>query len=255
MTAIALLSVERIKLFTTRSPYWCLLGALAAGLLVSLLISTVDSGNQASTYLSQRGMSLGMMIIMVLAALAVTTEYRFGTIRTSFLAVPRRIQVLGAKTVVVAALAAGMGLITSLASFGLMKLIAGGNTQRQIELSTGADWRMVVGWAALFATAAVIAVSIGTLLRHSAGAISIVLLWPLMIENLVLLIPNVGAKVHPWLPFTAGDSFVSPPPGTQVFDQTIASGGPTPIEGLLVFIGTAVVLWVFAAVVLRRRDA
>lgn len=256
MTTVALISVERIKLFSTRSPYWCLLGALAGGLFVSLLISLADGGRQASTFASQQGMNLAMMIIMVLAALAVTTEYRFGTIRTSFLAVPRRIQVLGAKTAVVAVLAAAMGLITPLAAFGLMKLLAGGKAQQPMELSTAADWRMVVGWAALFAVGAVIAVSVGTLLRQSAGAISVVLLWPLLIENLVSLIPNVGQDIHRWLPFTAGGAFTSPPPGTEVFGvPVIVTGGPTPTQGLLVFIGTAVVLWVLAAAVLRRRDA
>ena len=58
------------------------------------------------------------MVMMVMAALAVTTEYRFGTIRTSFQAVPQRAALLLGKTVVVAFLAGVVGLIASFGAWG-----------------------------------------------------------------------------------------------------------------------------------------
>jgi ABC-2 type transport system permease protein len=250
---MTLLSVERIKLFSTRSPYWCLASILAAALLFALLMGTIEGGRQATTYLSQTGLQIGMIVFMVLAALAVTTEYRFGTIRVSFLAVPRRPNVLLATTVLLVVLAAIAALVCSFAAFFLTKALA--NPEVPLTLSSGDDWRMVVGHTALFALAAVIAVAVGTLIRQSAGAITILLVWPLLLENLVQLIPKVGRDIHNWMPFTAAANFVSPGPNAQVFGQALQAGGPTAVQGLLVFAATAVVLWAAALLVLLRRDA
>ena len=75
---MTLLSVERIKLFSTKSPYWCLASVFAAALLFALLFGTLDGAQNATTFLSQTGLQIGTTVFMVMAALAVTTEYRFG---------------------------------------------------------------------------------------------------------------------------------------------------------------------------------
>ena len=95
---MTLLNVERIKLFSTRSPYWCLVAIAVAALGFATLFGLIDEGRAAIPYLVLRGTNLGMSIFMVLAALSITTEYRFGTIRNTFLAAPRRPAVLPAKT-------------------------------------------------------------------------------------------------------------------------------------------------------------
>ena len=123
-----------------------------------------------------------------------------------------------------------------------------------LELNTADDWRQVLGYGPLFAIAAVIAVAVGAILRQSAGAIAILLLWPLLVESLFTLIPTVGEKAGPWLPFAAAYRFLEPTTGIGQFFQP-ESTGPTPIQGLLVFAGYAVVLWVIALVVLQKRDA
>ena len=86
----------------------------------------------------------------------------------------------------------------------------------------GEVWREVAGYAAMFAVAAVIAVSIGTLVRQSAGAIALLLLWPLLIEALFTLIPTVGPKVGPWLPFAASDKIVAPTSGVANLSSRVA---------------------------------
>ena len=91
---MTLLNVERIKLFSTRSPYWCLAAIAAASLGFATLFGLVENGEAALPYIFLRGVGLGMSIYMVLAALAITTEYRFGTLRNPFLGVPRRAAVL-----------------------------------------------------------------------------------------------------------------------------------------------------------------
>ena len=252
---MSLITVERIKLFSTRSPYWCLAAIVAASALFGLLIGSVERGHQAIPYFALRGVGLGMSIFMVLAALAVTTEYRFNTLKSTFLAAPKRVNVLLAKTLLLAGLGAVVGFVCAIGAFFLTKALA--KEPPAPLVLEGQIWRQVAGYAALFAIAAVISVSVGTLLRQSAGAIALLLLWPLLIEQLFTLIPTVGPKAGPWLPFAAGDRFVTPTsvPSDGDFNGVVDATGPTPVQGLLVFLATAVVLWLIAAAVLKRRDA
>src|SRR4051794_8177113 len=108
---MTLLAVERIKLFTTRSPWWCALITLVLTIGFAALVvgNSNDQEIPATVASTQFGYAFGMAVIMVLAALAVTTEYRFGTIRTTFQAVPHRTSALLAKTTVVALLALLIG--------------------------------------------------------------------------------------------------------------------------------------------------
>ncbi len=257
-----LLNVERIKLFSTRSPYWCLVGILAASALFALLFGLIQSGQNATAYLATRGVGFGESVFMVLAALAVTTEYRFNTIKVAFLAAPNRLAVLLAKTVVLAVLGAVVGFVCGMGAFLLTKALA--KQPPEPLVLQGEVWRETAGWSALFAVAAIIAVAVGAMIRQSAGAISIILIWTLIFEGLVAIIPKVGDHIQPWLPFQAGGAFVSPT-ASETF--TTARGGqgngfslpsvphPSPVGGLLVFLAYAVVLWLGAAILIRRRDA
>ena len=142
---------------------------------------------------------------------------------------------LFAKTLLLALIGAVVGIVVALAAFYLAKALATAPLV-PLELNTGDDWRQVLGYGPLFAIAAVIAVSVGAILRQSAGAIAILLLWPLLLESLFTLIPTVGEKVGPWLPFAAAGKWVAPT--TSIGDLFASSGsGPTPIQGLLVFAG------------------
>src|SRR6478736_9276378 len=118
---MTLINVERIKLFSTRSPYWCLIAIVVAALGFATLFGLIDNGRAAITYLVMQGVGLGMSIYMVLAALSITTEYRFGTIRNTFLGVPKRPAVLLAKTVLLALIGAVVGLVAAVGSYFLAR--------------------------------------------------------------------------------------------------------------------------------------
>ena len=121
---MTLLATERIKLFTTRSPWWSMLLALVLAVgFASLLAANVPSGSTLSISEAEGGYQFSLVVMMVMAALAVTTEYRFSTIRVSFQAVPNRIALLLAKTGVVAILAAIVGEVTAFASWAVARLI------------------------------------------------------------------------------------------------------------------------------------
>src|SRR5438270_6632113 len=145
---MTLLAVERIKLFTTRSPWWCALIGTALVVGFSALIAANWSGPvPMSLAASQFGSTFGLVVIMVMAALAVTTEYRFGTIRATFQAIPNRTAALLAKTTVVSLLALVIGEIAAFGALGMAKLI---KPSPELALSSAADWRNVAGTGLVF---------------------------------------------------------------------------------------------------------
>ncbi len=251
---MTLLAVERIKLVSTRSPWWCAVLALllTAGFTALFVgFSEPDAVTVAST---QFAFNFGMIVIMVMAALAVTTEYRFSTIRTTFQTVPNRVAVFGAKAAVVALAAGVIGEIAAFASYGLATLLKPG---ADLAIDNGAEWRQVAGIGLVYAVAAVLAVAIGILVRQTAAAVSILLTYTLLVENLVVLIPEVGSSIQKWMPFTAANQFATagmPPPvdgqGPPVLDLPYG-----PWQGLAYFTGIALALLVAAIAVANRRDA
>jgi ABC-2 type transport system permease protein len=252
--AMTLLAVERIKLFSTRSPWWCMLLALALTAGLSALIASQSNDQYPLTVGgTQAGYQFGLMVIMVMAALAVTTEYRFGTIRTTFQAVPNRSAALAAKTVLVAAVAGVVGEATAFASWGLAKAI---KPSADLALDTAGEWRAVAGVGLVYAAGAVLAVGVGTLVRQTAGAVSIVLVWALLVENLVALIPKVGSDVRKWMPFNAANHFLTsgaPSVGAGTAQSAQMPYGPW--GGLAYFAGIAVAVLVLGVVMAERRDA
>ena len=144
---------------------------------------------------------------MVLSAMTMTGEYRSGMIRTTFAATPNRTLVLAAKAVVAAAFSAlftavlviGAVVVARLSSDPLLSAPAVAGRVREC----GASSAPLAVYAAL---AAVLGVAVGALLRHTAGAVAVLLLWPLVVEPILGNLPDVGAQVGPYLPF--GNAFV-----------------------------------------------
>jgi ABC-2 type transport system permease protein len=249
---MSVITVERIKLFSTRSPWWCMVVAAVLTLGLAALASAFTQGT-VTIGLTQGGAQLSQMVMMVMAALAVTTEYRFGTIRTSFQAVPQRAALLLGKTAVVAGLSALVGLVASFGAWGIGNVFADG---ADLSINTGAEWRLLAGQGLVFALSAVIAVAIGILIRQSAGAIAILILWPLLVENLFNLIPKVGDDMSRWSPFQNAASFLNQGQdfgvnGPQA-DSQYAMG---PWWALLYFAGWAAALMTIALVSASKRDA
>jgi len=166
---MSLIAAERIKLASTRSPWWCAALAVLSTVTLSMVAAFAtarDSLAPVTVATTQMGYTLGMAVVMVMAALAVTTEYSVGTIRTTFIAMPHRGHTLAAKTVVVAVLGFVIGLAISLSSWAIGLLVL---PDADLALTGATQWRQVGGVALVYAVAAVIAVAVGTLTRHTAG--------------------------------------------------------------------------------------
>ncbi|MCE7005165.1 ABC transporter permease [Kibdelosporangium philippinense] len=252
---MTLLAVERIKLFSTRSPWWCM--ALALGLMVgfaALVSASASNAGELSVPMSQFGFTFALAVILVLATLSVTTEYRFNTIRTTFQAVPSRTSALLAKTTVVAFVSGVLGLIAAFGSVGIAMLI---QPDANLALNSEADWRQVAGTGLITFFAAVVAISAGILIRHTAGAVSLLLAYSLVAENLVQLIPSIGRDIHQWLPFNVANRFLTGNPDlAQVVDGPGSSTSTlAPWAALAYFAGFAIVMLVIAIVTAKKRDA
>ncbi|MBM7857476.1 ABC-2 type transport system permease protein [Lentzea nigeriaca] len=247
------MAVERIKLFSTRSPYWCT--ALAIAMSVGFAALLAANADQVGVGLTQAGTRLALVVVLVLGALAVTTEYRFSTIRATFLAVPGRTSALVAKTAVVALVAGVIGEVAAFGSWAIAKVI---KPNADLAINTGAEWRAVAGVGLTFAIGAILAIAVGILVRQTAGAVAILLVWSMLAENLVGLIPKVGVKIQAWLPFMNADNFLAV--NTPSAGEVEATGGGVVFKlsqwgSLAYFAGIAVALLVVALVVAKRRDA
>jgi ABC-type transport system involved in multi-copper enzyme maturation permease subunit len=203
---------EWIKLRTARSNL--VLGGLA--ILVPLLIclpiaifgnfedssgtDTFGAAVLAPTYLC-------VFLSGVIGVLGIGQEYRHNTIRVTFTNEARRSRVLAAKVVVTTLFGLGMGLVAQLLCFGLAKAIFLG---RDIELGFGHPSENLAGFVGQVVLCGLFTLAgfgFGAVLRQPAGAIPLLLLWPLIIENVVLqlLLFAVGAEgATKWLPFNAG---------------------------------------------------
>ncbi|WP_433266726.1 hypothetical protein ACQPZF_41635 [Actinosynnema sp. CS-041913] len=253
---MTLLAVERIKLFTTRSPWWCMV--LALGLTVG--ITAIIAANWNNSPMPVLGAvfthTFGLYVIMVMAALAVTTEYRFGTIKSTFQAVPDRISPMVAKAVVVTVLAGLVGLAAAFGSWGISMLLA--DDTSELALNSANDWRHVAGVGLVYAAGAVLALGIGALVRQTAGAVSIILVFALVLESVVGFIPNIGDDIQKWMPFTVVSKFIFGDPDPSAMPN--GAGPPTvgdlsPWGSFGYFAGIALAIYIISLVVVKRRDA
>jgi ABC-type transport system involved in multi-copper enzyme maturation permease subunit len=207
------------------------------------------------------GVFIGLIVIVVVASMFFSTEYRRGLIRTTLAATPQRGAVLAAKAVVIGAVAFVTGLVAAVVSIavGVPKEQSQGQILLTAPLLT--EVRVIVGTAAMLAIAAVLAVSLGAILRRSAAAITIAVLVVVM-PFLLTALNVVPAGVGDWLlrltPAAALAIEQSIPRYSQVSTVTSPVQGYYPLSP---YAGFAVLcLWAAAAVVLalvllRRRDA
>jgi hypothetical protein len=203
---------ELLKLGTARLP-WGLL-ALTVGLATfhNVLFDSNAGGTghasipRLSTYSGQsRAIGIpGELLVLatVVGIIVASGEFRHKTATTTYLAIPDRVQVLGAKTVA----AGGIGMLLGLAGaaattiVGLSFTAAGGH---HLLLGAGTIARAVVGATLASALLAGIGVALGTLIRAQIGAIIAIFVWGFVIEQAVGGIYNSAQR---YLPYTAAAS-------------------------------------------------
>jgi hypothetical protein len=194
----------------------------------------------------------GVPVLMVLAAMTVTGEYRSGMIRTTFMATPNRSLVLVAKAVVAALFSvvctALMVIGAVLAARVSAPPVVG--VESHLSLAAAETWRAVGAIALYGVLAAVLGVGVATLLRHSAGAVAVLLMWPLVVEPILGNLPNIGSEIGPYLPFGNAFLFTRVQWLYPVYDMPWGERG-----SLLYFAAVVALVFAAAIVVVNRRDA
>ena len=254
-----LVASERIKLFSIATPWVCGLFTVAALAFPAALtaLTATESRLPPTVASTQFGFPLGLVAVLVLGALAVTSEYHSGTIHGTFQAVPSRTPVLLAKAALVAAYAFVLGEAAAFAAWLVARILA---PDADLALDSLADWRIVAGTGPVFALAAVCGVAAGLMLRHTAGAVALLVGYPLLAENVVQLIPRAGRAIHRWLPLNAVTKFLSGAgeanAGRDGGNAAVLSDSPlSPSWALVYFGGFAVLLLAAGITQARRRDA
>jgi ABC-2 type transport system permease protein len=192
------------------------------------------------------GMMIAQLTAVVLGALAVTSEYSTGMIRTSLAAAPRRGQVLAAKAILLTVLLFVVGTATALLGY------LGGNyflDREGVGMALEGDvLRAMYGSGLYMAGLGLFAAAVGFLVRHTAATISIVLALVFVLGNMVILVPgDFGLWLERLMPGNAGGVVASPVP----FNPNLLDAWPS----LAIFAGEVALMVAAAAVMLRRRDA
>ncbi len=256
------LLAEWTKMRSVRSTPWTLIIFVVATLGLTALFTwltvhaiqtgraprrSADLASDPVAFILGTGLGLGQLAICVLGVLTMTTEYSTGVIRASLLAVPKRLNVLFAKAVVFAALIFVLGEIVSFCSFFIGKTLV--SPVATVALSQPGVTRAVIGAGLYLTVLGLFALAIGTLLRHTAGSIAIVIFLVLIAPGLLSLLDSYdwGAHIHAWFPIVAG--------GYITADHQQAGQLLTPWQGFAVFCGWTALLLVAGGYLLNRRDA
>ncbi|HHX84836.1 MAG TPA: ABC transporter permease [Actinomycetales bacterium] len=260
---MTLLRSEWIKLTSTKSAYWLYGLAIVLGVGLAALIGQFEQAATGTTATNGEvavdapgggsdplfaliGVGAFTLFLSWIAAIvAVTGEYRYHTLKATFLAVPKRWPVVAVKTALLAVLSAAVTAVSVI----LALLVAGALSGNESWTPFSGDgltflWRLTV--QAALGTVAVI--GLAYIMRNAAGTISLFLVWTLALEGLVGLIPRIGDTLAGWMPFANADYWVQ---------GDFAKGSITwgPGTALLWFAVVCVALWAIGLVLTLRRDA
>jgi ABC-type transport system involved in multi-copper enzyme maturation permease subunit len=253
VTQWSVTKAEWIKLQSVRVNVVGILAAGAALVLLGVLFSALaptdmGPGGTATDSVSFAfgGISLSQLIIGVLAALFVGSEYASGLIRTTFGAVARRTRVLRAKAIVFGCAAWLAMTFGAFGAFFAGSAVYSGNLPSYAIGDPGV-LRAVLSAGFYGACVALIGIAVGFLLRSTAAAIGLLL-------GLLMLAPLLTEL----LPGTAGDTLTQVLPsnaGKAIMSLTSPDNLLSPGLGFAVLAAWVVGLLAAAAVTLRRRDA
>lgn len=258
VTQLNVVRSEWTKLWSLRSTRWSLLASFIAMAGLGPLVAAVQMSRWSHLGLNDRltydsistgvgGYHLAQLAIGVLGVLVISGEYTTGMIRSSLMAVPKRLPVLWAKAGVYAAVTFVLMLIAALISFFVVQAIV---TQHHVQHGIGdpGALRTVVGAALFMTVLAVLCTGLGGILRNTAGGIATFVALLFVLPGISAILPtSVNNSISPYLPLNAGTTIAS-----HSFDNShhLSVWG-----GFALFCGYAVVAMIGASISLMRRDA
>jgi ABC-2 type transport system permease protein len=244
---------EWTKLTSVRSSRLTLLAFVVLTIALGVTVSAVSGAHWSHrapsaratfdpTNLSLSGLAIGELLIGVLGVLVMSGEYSSGSIRATLAAVPRRRLVLMAKAAVFTGVALVVGEAITVFSFLVGQALMG--SAPHASLTQPGVARAVLGSGAFLALIGLIGLGLGTIIRHSAGAIAALAAIVLVAPFATVDLPGNVVRFTP----------------EAILSSSIAAVRPemhelAPWVGFLVVAGYAVVLLVAGGLLLAKRDA
>ena len=252
---------EFTKIGSVRSTYWTLLMLFAVSVGLGAAISAVVAADWSHpepgappniydpTQISIVALIyLGQLVIVVLGALVLTSEYSTGMIRTSLIAMPRRIVIYAAKAVAFAAVTLAVSLATAFTAFYLGQALLA-RSHHSATLAGPGVLRALIGSALYLALCGLFAFAAGAIIRNTAGTITAMIGLLFVIPVLVNMLPDSWwHDIVRWLPTSAG----------RAISATVGPQDPylfSPWGQLTVFAVCTAVLLVVGGILFRKRDA
>jgi ABC-type transport system involved in multi-copper enzyme maturation permease subunit len=207
------------------------------------------------------GAFAGLVVMIVIATVFITGEYRRKMIRTTLTVSPRRARVLIAKALVIGSATFTAGLAGAAVAVLLGQPRARSDGFFTFTVPPLTEIRVLVGTALLLAAASVFALALGAILQRSAPVIAFVVAVTVLpyILGTAGVLPAGPAewllRVTPAAGFAVGQSV---PFYEQVMNIYTPTNGYYPLApwvGLGVLCGYALLALAVATALLRRRDA
>jgi ABC-2 type transport system permease protein len=278
------LASEFTKLRSVRSTYWTLFALVVISLGIAAIAGAAaasdlhsNPGDKAGFDATQASLigffEFGQLVIAVLGALTITSEYSTGMIRTSLTAMPRRGTLFLGKLIVFTTVTLVFTIVTSFIAFFIGQALLSGsgvaaslfhsttvpanafvnpnNVQFSgtLTISPGTVLTAVIGSALFVTVVALIAFGLGAIIRHTAGTITSVIGVMFVVPIIVQVLPNTWRwDIMRFFPDAAG----------RVISVTVGPTNPhlwSTWPQFLVTLLYAVVALGVGGYLFRRRDA
>lgn len=225
---IALLQSEFFKLRTLRLNYLLLIIGIAFVVVIIGLIGIfADVDQSGSTPSSDIADIIGGtailpgLLISVIGVLAISSEFAHGTIRPTLVATPSRPKVFLAKAIVLVVVAALSAVVIALVGYvvGYVLLSSRGAEELTFLDRDGTVSVLFVGLPILFVMLVLFGYGLGLLIRNSPAAVSLAILWPILIETILagsLTVAGVD-DVGRFLPYQSALVLVATDPSSGDF--------------------------------------
>jgi hypothetical protein len=257
LTQLRVAVSEWTKLRSLRSTRWSLLVGTVLAIGLPLIFATVIASRWSHLSPHERadrhpldvalaGVQIAQLAIGVLGVLVITGEYSTGMIRSTMIAVPKRLPVLWAKAGVYAAVTFALMLPAVLLAFFGSQAILRNHHILQLSFTHPGVARTVIGGAVYLMLIGVFCLGLGAIVRNTAGGIAFFAAIMFVIPPLLNILPTSwNNAINPYLPSSAGNSIFTLHPDAHSL---------APWPGFLLFLGYTALSIGIAAVLLVRRD-
>ncbi|HEY2298845.1 MAG TPA: ABC transporter permease [Jatrophihabitans sp.] len=247
---IRLIRAEFLKLRTTQVWFWLLLGAVAVTVL--LIVAQLASSDGVKTYpdavnaLTASGSAY--VVVFVLGVLGVTTEFRYQTITQTVLTTPSRWSLITAKLITYGLVGAIYALICVAVE---MAVALPWLSSKNIDISLTSEHvpRALLGVFATVALFGIVGLGVGALIRNQIVAVTVGVIFLLVINNVLLAIPGVR-HVFPYTPAGAADALFTVTGSRDANGVTLLTGG----GGVVVLLLWAFIPALLGAGITMNRD-